>query len=408
MREPPRLRAFDSTLALYLEGYCFASERRKRLASDAFSCRLLLQNAIFIGGREAVRPFFDTSQFKRDGVLPHRIRRTLLGDGGVHSLDGDRQRRRKSMFLEVLGPLRIAAFREILDRYWEAGILRWRQDRRVPVFQTLCPILCGAACEFAGIPTTEMGSELCDDLFAMVDSFGAVGPRHWRGRRARRRRERWAADLVSKVRRGFLSPAQSSALQVIASEKEENGQLLSLEVAAVEVLNAIRPIMAVPYFGELAAALLVKHPEYRVELQDSQFLESFVHELRRYCPFTPFLGARTCQNVEWTEYVIPKGTLTLLDVYGVHHDERVWNDALTFLPDRFIGGDAFQSFVVQQGGGDHATGHRCAGEWMTVEALKLITSRLAALSWHNKTASLSYDLTRIPARLRSPVVLELA
>ncbi len=407
MREPPRLRAVESTLSLCLEGYCFASNRRAQLAADAFSCRLLLQKAVFIGGPEAVGPFFDTALFKREGVLPRRIRRTLLGDGGIHSLDGDEQRCRKATFLEVLGPPRTAAFRAILERYWNAGIVSWRHDRHVGIFQALCPILCGAACEFAGIPTTEMSSELCDDLFAMVDSFGAVGPRHWRGRFARQRRERWAADLILNVRRGFLAPPQFSALQVIARQRDADGRPLDVNVAAVEMLNAIRPIMAVPYFAELAAALLIENPDYRRTLENPAFLESFVHELRRYCPFTPFLGARTCRNVEWTEYVIPKETLTLLDVYGVHHDERIWRNANAFIPDRFIGRNAFESFVVQQGGGDHAIGHRCAGEWITVEALKLIVTRLAALSWRNKSASLSYDLRRIPARLRSPVVLDL-
>lgn len=406
MREPPSFPAIESTFSLLREGYCFASNRRARLATDAFSCRLLLQTAVFMGGPEAVPAFFDTALFERERVVPRRIRRTLLGDSGVHSLDGEEQRLRKAMFLQVLAPPRVASFRKILERYWNAGIQSWHH-RRVPIFRELCSILCGAGCEFAGIPTPEVGDSLCEDLLAMVDSFGAVGPRHWRGRSARRRREKWAADLVAKARRERVASPGASALQVIAHQKDTEGRLLAEEVAAVELLNATRPIMAVAYFGELAAALLVDNPEYRINLTDPVYLESFVHELRRYCPFTPFLGARTCRDVEWTNYIIPKDTLTLLDVYGVHHDQRIWNDADAFLPDRFIGKDAFKSYVVQQGGGDHANGHRCAGEWITVEALKVIVSGLSNLSWQNKTASLSYDLRRIPARLESPVVLEL-
>jgi fatty-acid peroxygenase len=165
--------------------------------------------------------------------------------------------------------------------------------------------------------------------------------------------------------------------------------------------------MAIAYFAELAAALLVERPDYRHELGDAVLLESFVHELRRYCPFTPLLGARPCRDLEWNDYVIPKGTLTVLDVYGIHHDERIWSRPHDFIPARFAGVDAFKIPVVQQGGGDHPSGHRCAGEWMTVETLKLVVAGLSSLTWRNDAASLSYDLGRIPARLQNPVVLEL-
>jgi len=372
----------------------------------------MLEKAVCIGGPDAVEPFFDPKLFKREAVLPRRIRRTLLGDGGIHSLDGEPQRLRKAMFLQALGPHRITEFREIFTRHWEAAVSDWTRDKSkgTVFFDAVRSILCGSSCEFAGVPTSEVDAGLCDDLFQMVDSFAAVGPLHWRGRMARSRRERWASQLIHGVRSRTIPARENSALHIVAAYRDVDGRLLPDDVAGVELLNCIRPIMAVTYFAELAAAVLIINPVYRPELDDDAFLESFVHELRRYCPFTPVLGARPCRDLEGNDYIIPKGVLTIIDIYGIHYDERIWRDPHAFIPDRFIGQDAFQSAILQQGGGAHANGHRCAGEWITVETLKLIVAGLARLSWRNKgdAGSLAYDLRRIPARLKNPVVLEFA
>ena len=50
----------------------------------------------------------------------------------------------------------------------------------------------------------------------MVDTFGAVGPRHWKCRRARTTAEQWIITIIEDVRSGKLMAKEGSALYEIA------------------------------------------------------------------------------------------------------------------------------------------------------------------------------------------------
>lgn len=58
------------------------------------------------------------------------------------------------------------------------------------------------------------------------------------------------------------------------------------------------------------------------------------------------------------------------------------------------------------GGGDHETGHRCAGEWLTIEltkrAVRLLTG---AMTYEVPPQDLRIDLSRMPAIPRSRFVV---
>ena len=401
----PRDYLPDSSLALAVDPYRFISGRRRSLSSDIFACRLLLRSAVCIGGPGAAALFYDTSAFRRAGVVPGPVRQTLLGEGGVHGLDGADHRQRKAMFLSFMGPACLPAFRDIAARHFQS--LESGKGRRISIFDEARCMLFRAVMEWAGVPfrPQEVPTRSAD-LMAMVDGFGSLGPRHWRGRHARRRSERWMREILEQVRSGKIPTPPGSALSSIARHRERDGNLLDVNVAAVEMLNVIRPMMAAVFFVDLAAAALLVHPHLRGSLlNEGPELDNFVQELRRFAPFTPFLGAEACHDVEWQSHVIPAGTLTLLDVYGIHQDERIWPNAKVFDPTRFANRKDDPYALLQQGGGDHATGHRCAGEWLTIEALKVATRQLAATKYTADEATLTFDLKRVPARLRNPLMV---
>jgi fatty-acid peroxygenase len=407
-RSLPRDYLPDSSLALALDPYRFISGRRRSLSSDLFACRLMLRRAICIGGPGAARLFYDASCFRRAGVVPSPVRHTLLGEGGVHGLDAADHRHRKAMFLSFMGPACIPAFDAIASRHFQsfASVPR----RHIAVLDETRCILFRAVMEWACIPFAEQEvSSRSSDLIAMVDGFGSLGPRHWRGRRARQRSEQWVRKILDHVRTGRLHPQQGSALHTIAFHQERDGAPLDLKVAAVELLNVIRPMMAAAFFVELAAAALLVHPYLKDQLlKDGTALDNFVQEVRRFTPFTPLLGAEACREVEWQGCVIPAGTLTILDVYGIHRDERIWPGAEAFDPGRFAGGEDHTYSLLQQGGGEHAAGHRCAGEWLTIAALKGAARRLATLNYTADVADLSYNLKRVPSRLREPLEITIS
>lgn len=69
---------------------------------------------------------------------------------------------------------------------WKAAVTRWEKADEVVLFEEAKEILCRVACYWAGVPLKETEvKERADDFIDMVDAFGAVGPRHWKGRRAR-------------------------------------------------------------------------------------------------------------------------------------------------------------------------------------------------------------------------------
>jgi fatty-acid peroxygenase len=246
-------------------------------------------------------------------------------------------------------------------------------------------VIAGAVCRWAGVPVTdEEVPAVARDLLSMVDGFATGGPRHWRARRARGRREAW-----------------------LARHRDAQGDRLDPRVAAVELLNIIRPTTAVAWFVAFSGHALTRWPQYRKQLADGDaaFAEAFAHEVRRFYPFAPFIGGRAPRDVDWDGERIPKNSMVLLDLYGQNHDADLWGDPYTFRPERFLGREIGAFELVPQGGGDPRTGHRCPGEQIVVSLLSALAVRLTRLEYDVPEQDLSISLRRIPARPASGVVL---
>lgn len=397
----------DSLFALLRDGYDFASHRRRELGSDIFQSRFLVHCPVFIGGPDAARFFYDTDVIKREGVAIGRIRKTLLGEGGIHGLDADAHRHRKAMFLAIMGPERLGPFSELMTRFWDDAVSSWSAREKVEFFPEAQRLISRAMCHWAGIPLSSDEVETrTTEMYAMIDAFGGAGWRNWRGRLARRSHEAWLRGIVEQSRSGALRSTPGSAVYEIAHYRDLNGKLLDLNVAAVELSNSFRPMLAAVYFMELQAAILMRDDNARRRvIDDDTYCLNFAQEARRFYPFTPFLGGKACHDTEWNGHAIPKDTVVLLDVYGIHHDPRIWPGPDIFNPDRFLSRPITQFNLLQQGGGRHPTGHRCAGEWFTVETMKIASRALAKSRLQGDAGPIEFDLSRIPSRLKRPVIL---
>ncbi len=67
----------------------------------------------------------------------------------------------------------------------------------------------------------------------------------------------------------------------------------------------------------------------------NDYQKMFVQEVRRFYPFFPFVAARVKQDFTWNGYQFTEGTLTLLDLYGTNHDQKLWEHPNMFYPERF-------------------------------------------------------------------------
>ncbi len=107
MRHPssiPALSAFDSSFALWREGYTFVSSRCEALGSDAFCTRIMLKEVVCIRGRAAAEQFYQPGRFTRRNAIPRTALALLQDWGSVQTLDGEAHRHRKRLFMDMMHP----------------------------------------------------------------------------------------------------------------------------------------------------------------------------------------------------------------------------------------------------------------------------------------------------------------
>jgi fatty-acid peroxygenase len=241
------------------------------------------------------------------------------------------------------------------------------------------------------------------ELARLVDGFGGAGTAYARGWLARVRLNRWAAGLVEDVRSGRRSPPPGSPLDVLSSVTED-GAPLPAKVAAVELVNLLRPTVAVAWPGCDLARALAEHPQWRERVGpggDPAQREAFVHEVRRLYPLTPALAGKVRSSTRRGEHALRRGQRMVLDVPGTNRDPAIWQDPDTFRPERFLERMPDEWQFVPQGGGRADQGHRCPGEPLTVRLLAETLQRLAARDYvltPGRTQQEQESARRIPPR----------
>ncbi|NEC68398.1 cytochrome P450 [Streptomyces sp. SID9727] len=404
----------DSTLSLLLRGYAWLPDRRRRSGGAPVRTRLLGKRVIALHGPAAVRFFYDEDHVRRHGALPEPVIDTLFGQGAVHTLDGERHRVRKGMFLHLLkDPEGVRALTDRVALEWKDAVAGWADRGRVVLFDEVAGVLTRAVHAWAGVPLPEGGADgVARDLVAMVDGFASAGPRQLRARAARLRQERRLARLVERERgsgdAGAGVGAGATPFRTVVHHRDAGGALLDPRTAAVEVLNILRPTVAVSWFAAFAAHALHRWPEHRAALRDGgpAFALAFAQEVRRFYPFAPFVGGLAADRLEWEGRTIRPGTLVLLDLYGQNHDPDLWPRPYVFDPARFHGTPVRPDELVPQGGGDPATGHRCPGEDITLALLSTLAVLLSGLVYRVPEQDLSIPLRRVPTAPRSGFVIE--
>ena len=396
----PKEKTVDQTLTLLSEGYDFLPNRTYRENTNIVQTRLLGQKVICISGEEAARAFYDEERFMRKSAVPKRIQKALFGEHGVQVLDDEDHKHRKAMFMSFMTHESLGRLETIARREWRAAAQSWRNEQEIVLLEEAKITLCRIACEWAGVPLFEDEvKDRAQQLFDMVDSIGGVGVRYQRGRKARKQTEDWVADLIRQVRDGRLHPSEETALYIMAHHTELDGELMDPKVAAVEVINIIRPMVAISYFVVFGALALHEHPSVRerLKLEDGRYSKMVVQEVRRYYPFAPMLGARVRADFLWEGYTFKKGTLVLLDLYGTNHHPGLWENPDEFDPDRFKDWKKSPFQFIPQGGGDYDKGHRCAGEWATVKVMQIVMELLAVeLDYEVCEQDLTFSMVRIP------------
>ncbi|MFE0678329.1 cytochrome P450 [Streptomyces sp. NPDC058867] len=401
----------DSTVSLLVKGYGWLPDLRRRAGgAEAVPVRVMGRRGVALHGPDAIAFFYDERNVRRDGALPGPVLDTLFGRGAVHTLDAAMHRKRKALFMTLLkDPQRIKDLADRAQEAWDRAEIRWAGQEESVLFDEAARVLTRAVYDWSGIPLSDdEEADTARDLVAMVDGFAAVGPRHLRALRARKRQEERLAPLVEEIRTAGVPSGQATILQAVAAHHDVDGEQLDTPTAAVELLNLVRPTVAVAWFVTLAAHALHRWPHHRSALEtDGAYAVAFAQEVRRFYPFAPFTAGLAVTDTHWGGVDIAEGSLVLLDLYGHNHDPALWPDPYLFDPARFTGAGARpgRDAMIPQGGGDPATGHRCPGEDITVALLAALSPRLARLPHSVPEQDLSIPLHRVPARPRSGYIM---
>jgi fatty-acid peroxygenase len=369
-------------------------ERTGRVRVDHAEAKLLGQRAVVVRGSDGARLFYDETLVRRADAVPPPLGHLLFGQGAVHTLDGPEHRERKALFLEVLGRERVEQLGDAVDRALRESMGDWPDRAPFSLFDELVCVYGESVVPWAGIDVEPGETDgVARQLAWIVDGFGFSPGAYARGWWARRSANRWAARQVREARDG-RKPADGTMLQALATGP---GQNLPIEVAAVELINVLRPTVAVAWLGAFAALALTRHPAYGVKLGDPSARRErwyFADEVRRTAPFVPALAGRVRRSATWHGVRLDEGDLLVLDVPGINHDGETWRDPDVFRPERFAehAPDAFEH--EPQGGGDPRRGHRCPGEPITMTLLDRTLLRLAQTPFTISTGEA--DLRRIP------------
>ncbi len=406
----PREDGLDHSFSLMREGYMFIMNRRHSFQSDVFETRLLGKKAICMGGMEAAELFYDNDKFIRKGAAPHRIVQTLFGKHGVQALDGQAHLHRKGMFMALMSPEGIKNLTNIAAEQWEVTVSKWEAQKKVVLYEEVKQLMCRIACQWADVPLKQDEvKRRTKDLSAMFESPAVIGPAHWLGRQARNRTEKWIEGLIVEVRNGSLQSREQTALHNFSWHRDLNGQLLDVKTAAVEVINILRPIVAIAIFINFTVLAIHQFPDEAKKLINGNdaYTQMFVQEVRRYYPFFPFVTAKVKRDFIWGNFQFEKGTLTLLDLYGTNHDSKIWDHPEVFWPERFANWNGSPFSFLPQGGGDYFLGHRCAGEWVTIEMMKISLYYLVnRMDYMLPKQDLSYSLVSVPSIPHSKILME--
>lgn len=398
----------DKTIALMLDPYKYISKTCHKLNADAFETRLFLQKTICMTGVEASALFYDNDLIMRKGSAPGMLLATLLGKGGVQGLDDKEHVHRKDMFMSVMTEESVSRLGEIVTAVWSKAIeQKWSKKNQIIFYPEIQEILTESVCIWAGVPLEK--NELkkrTKELTDLFDSAGAKSLRHFKARLSRKESDNWMENIVLMTRKHGVK--EDSPLHTVVWHRDLQGELLPAHVAAVEVLNLLRPTVAVSVYMLFVAHALHLHPDCKKKLKERapRYDDMFIQEIKRLYPFFPGLFARAKKDFTWKNIHFKKGVRVMLDIYGTNHDQRLWDKPDEFKPERYIETLTTPLNFIPQGGGSHPYHHRCPGEFIANELMRVTINMLVfKLKYSVPDQDLEIDIKRTPPVPKDKLIL---
>jgi len=443
------------------EGYEFfrnkcvkAGEKEKLPYSWApiVKTHLFGERAICICGVEEAKLFYDTSKVTRAGSLTQHLRKYFFGEDTLINFDGEEHRYRKRKVLEFFTPEALQRHMNYYGQLLEKYMNEWLTQKKKICLQEEMVNLhtefgIGAYLGIFDLPREQIAKR-AKQLVQILEALGSVplpvevpGTRTAKAGKARRKLLDWMSVLIGETKEKLNNGGKpdDSFLSKSVFMKDLQGNPISDEVFASELINLLRPTTLAAYFQVFLMHAMHENKNIlesiRIEvtqrlsdrddkdlpyfsstafLNSLKYVECCVQEVRRFYPCIPLIVGRVKEAFEYNGIFFPKDYLLFLGVHAIHRDPRVWSNPDEYDPSRFADfrkenckfDERFA--VVQQGGGDIVENHRCAGEKLATYMVQSFASRMAVdYYWEfAKDQEFSYSTRVMPTLPKDGILLE--
>ncbi len=395
LRSMPAVRSFPlvgNTLDFLSNPDGFLVRSAAELGS-VFKIRFLGEDVACFVGPEAFKFVLDPSLFSRAGASPRSVEE-ILHPEAVPFLDGPGRARRKALLMRVFDDESLAGYSRVVELVIGRYTKKWAQMGSflwVPEITSMG--LAVAAAIFLGAAPEEEHPEIEKPILRAFNGMLSLPinlPFTPYGR-AIAARDLIRVRVAESLTREKAAPGHN-ALSRLLSARTEAGERLSDDEIRIEALHFFGAYVAV--IGALAfeAMFLGRMPEIKercraeirehiadgpvtyARMRELPFLERVTKEVRRVRTVVPVtFFARANADCEFEGVAIPRGMKAIGAIGATLHDPLVFPEPDVFNPDRWLPNphsERQKEAWVPHGGGEHLSGHRCAGERMAELMLK--------------------------------------
>lgn len=422
---------------LLSEGYSFFGNRAKLYNSSVVKTHLFFERTIALVGANEARLFYNKSRIIRTQEAVPWFMRDFIAPGTMNaSLEGDPHYERKEVIMKSFSKDKLLQYLKKGQQGTRLYLDSWTRSTRVLEFRTEVRRLfvdIGMHL-FWGFKLHRNDSFLVHmtDLLTSIHtdsfSFSSVpGMGMWHAHRARREIGSYLLPLIKRSRN--QTPRTVTLLDNLAQHKDSKSRKHLERAIVSDLISIVRSHFALGNIATFLMVSLANQPQIQAriknevesvigdngleltvdELDQLQYLEAVINEVRRYFPLTPILAARVKESFQYQGYCFPKGWRVILDVYGTHLDPRVWRDPFLFQPERWLRNstEVPQSEVNLNQQDRH--NKLCIGERYSVLMLKLLIS-LMVREYHwsyedNQDFSVELNLAGVPPQPKDGVLL---
>ncbi|KAH7677686.1 Isoflavone 2'-hydroxylase protein [Dioscorea alata] len=141
------------------------------------------------------------------------------------------------------------------------------------------------------------------------------------------------------------------------------------------------------------------------DIPNIPYLHCIVLEVLRLYPTTPLLlPHESSQDCSVSGFDIPRGTILVVNAYAMHRDQEIWEDALMFKPERFLGGEEEVKKMMPFGMGRR----RCPAEVFSFRVVELVLGALVQCFEWERVEDVEVDMEGGPGLdMRKAIPLEL-